>query len=101
MVRKTETWLVSDCLYLYITRYSPTLTILLGSMKTIYTMTKYCASSVLLLLAMTLLSNPVLAQAVDCGEADSNAKLQNYSLYYESYKNKGYASALPYLKWML
>ncbi len=64
-------------------------------------MTKYCTSSVFLLLVTALLSNSVMAQAIECGEVDSNAKLQNYSLYYESYKNKDYASALPYLNWIL
>ena len=34
-------------------------------------------------------------------EVDANEKAMNYSLYYESYKNKDYQTALPYLKWVL
>ena len=71
-------------------------------MKTILNMTYSRATSILSLLVIALLSNPVLAQAQECGdEVDSTAKLQNYSLYYESFKNKDFASSLPYLKWML
>ncbi len=71
-------------------------------MKKIKNMTNMGVTSLLLLLVTAFLSTPAMAQDIDCGDAaDSNAKLQNYSLYYESYKNKDYASALPYLKWML
>ena len=48
--------------------------------------------------AMTLWAKPASAQASD---ADDQEKLKNYSLYYESYKNKDYAAALPYLRWIL
>ena len=39
---------------------------------------------------------PALAQA-----ADDQAAMRSYSLYYESYKNKDYRSALPHLQWIL
>lgn len=39
---------------------------------------------------------PAAAQA-----QDDRAALRNYSLYYESYKNQDYRSALPYLRWIL
>lgn len=72
-------------------------------MKKLKYITNISVTSLLLFLVTAFLSTPALAQdEIDCGDAaDSNAKLQNYSLYYESYKNKDYASALPYLKWML
>ena len=46
--------------------------------------------------AMALKAQPAAAQAADDQDA-----LRNYSLYYESYKNKDYRSALPYLRWIL
>lgn len=52
-----------------------------------------------LLVFSVLPSDAVAAQ--DCGEVDDMTKATNYSLYYESFKNQDYASALPYLRWML
>lgn len=40
---------------------------------------------------------PTLAQ----DEPSEQEKATNYSLYYEAYKNEDYASAMPYLHWML
>ncbi len=52
------------------------------------------------LLLVATVHSPVFAQ--ECTEPpDANEQAMNYSLYYESYKNKDYASALPYLKWIL
>ncbi len=43
---------------------------------------------------------PVFAQ--ECSDPpEANEQAMNYSLYWESFKNKDYASALPYLKWVL
>ena len=54
----------------------------------------------LLIFCFFAVSSEVLAQ--DCGgEVDANEKAMNYSLYYESFKNKDYQTALPYLKWVL
>ena len=64
-------------------------------------MTKIRTTSTLLLLTFCFLASPAAAQDVDCGDNDSTAKLTNYSLYWESFKNKDYESAKPYLDWML
>lgn len=65
-------------------------------------MKKSRVTSAFLTLVIIFLSNPFSVQAQDCGEeVDSNDKLMNYSLYWESFKNKDYTSARPYLKWML
>jgi tetratricopeptide (TPR) repeat protein len=45
-----------------------------------------------------LLSYSVFAQAQVPNDPEA---LTQYSLYYEYYKNKDYASALPYIRWML
>ncbi|MDZ4700681.1 MAG: hypothetical protein SH809_13310 [Rhodothermales bacterium] len=43
---------------------------------------------------------PVFAQ--ECSDPpEANEQAMNYSLYWESFKNKDYVSALPYLKWVL
>ncbi|MEZ4700335.1 MAG: tetratricopeptide repeat protein [Rhodothermales bacterium] len=46
------------------------------------------------------MQTPALAQ--ECSDPpDANEQAMNYSLYWESFKNKDYASSLPYLKWIL
>ncbi|MEM1094452.1 MAG: tetratricopeptide repeat protein [Bacteroidota bacterium] len=56
-------------------------------------------------LLMTSLGAPAaLAQAdseFECGDVDDSAKAMNYSLYWESHKNKDFASSMPYLRWVL
>lgn len=57
-------------------------------------------ASLFLALAFLVLMIPKDAVAQECS-GDSNEIRMNYSLYYESFKNKDYPTALPYLKWIL
>ena len=60
---------------------------------------RFSIALLLVAVAATMLwAKPAAAQA---SEPDDREKLKNYSLYYESYKNKDYAAALPYLQWIL
>lgn len=58
--------------------------------------TAWLAALLVAFAATTLWTKPASAQA-----ADDQQALRSYSLYYESYKNKDYRSALPYLRWIL
>ena len=51
--------------------------------------------------AQTAAEAPLTAFGACPEEPDANTMAMNYSLYYENYKNEDYASALPYLRWML
>lgn len=62
------------------------------------------------LLVLALLvpaSNAQPAQAQDqpftgcSGEVEERKKMEQFSLYYENYKNEDYGSALPFLRWIL
>lgn len=71
-------------------------------MKTFSPIQKNRFFTLLLGLIVGISATSIDAYAQECsGEVDANEKAMNYSLYYESYKNKDYVTALPYLKWIL
>ena len=71
-------------------------------MNTFYKMVKSQSLGPSLLVLAMLVALPQSANAQDCpAEYDANESAVNYSLYWESFKNKDYETALPYLKWVL